>query len=278
MHLFSRRPPQKSLRTIFRNVLWILLLGLMAGLLWWRLEARQENSTTEASQENVDNHKADDPDTRDPVGGSYAIAREAMVREQIEGRGVDDPNVLVAMRNVPRHKFVLEHYLSFAYDDTPLPINYGQTISQPYMVAWMSELLHVQPGDRVLEIGTGSGYQAAILAEMGIEVYSIEIIPELAQEAQARLENLGYDQVHLMTADGYFGWEAFAPYQAIIVTAAPDHLPQPLIGQLAESGRLVIPIGPVGAVQTLWLFEKQGEDLGATNMGAVRFVPLTGEH
>ncbi len=226
------------------------------------------------STDNLPQHPESEPIGSDP----YAVAREAMVRDQIEARGVGDATVLMAMRKVPRHKFVLERYLDFAYDDTPLPINYGQTISQPYLVAWMSELLHIQPGDRVLEIGTGSGYQAAILAEMQVEVYSVEIIPELAQEAAERLENLAYNQVHLKTADGYFGWEEFAPYQAIIVTAAPDHLPQPLIRQLAENGRLVIPIGPVGAVQTLWLFEKQGEDLQATNMGAVRFVPLTGEH
>jgi protein-L-isoaspartate(D-aspartate) O-methyltransferase len=201
-----------------------------------------------------------------------------MVVEQIEARGVTDVAVLSAMRKTPRHEFVLGKYLDRAYDDQPLPINYGQTISQPYIVALMSELLNVQSGDRVLEIGTGSGYQAAVLAEMGLEVYTVEIIPELAEEAQQRFNSLGYTGVQTLTADGYFGWEEFSPFDAIIVTAAPDHLPQPLARQLTEGGRLVIPIGPVGAFQTLWLFEKIGGELQAINMGGVRFVPLTGDH
>lgn len=213
-----------------------------------------------------------------PIPDEYSKERELMVQSQIESRGVRDPAVLEAMRQVPRHEFVLKPYLHLAYADTPLPINYGQTISQPYMVAWMSELLQVEPGDRVLEIGTGSGYQAVVLAEMGIEVYTVEIIPELAEEVRHRLDDLGYTNIHTLNADGYFGWEEFAPYDAIIVTAAPDHLPQPLVNQLAEGGRLVIPIGPIGAVQTLWLFEKIKGEIQATNMGGVRFVPLTGEH
>ena len=213
-----------------------------------------------------------------PKRDKYTEARSKMVQQQIKDRGVHDESVLDAMRTVPRHEFVLERYLDFAYDDSPLPINHGQTISQPYMVALMTELLDVNLGDSVLEIGTGSGYQAAILAEMGIDVYSVEIIPQLANEAKGRLLSLGYDQINLLTADGYYGWEANAPYDAIIVTAAPDHLPQPLISQLREGGRLVIPIGPVGAVQTLWLFEKIDGEIQATNMGGVRFVPLTGEH
>jgi protein-L-isoaspartate(D-aspartate) O-methyltransferase len=199
-----------------------------------------------------------------------------MVREQIAGRGVKDPAVLAALRKVERHRFVPERYVEAAYEDHPLPIGYGQTISQPYIVGLMSEALMVKPGDRVLEIGTGSGYQAAILAELGIEVYTVEIIPELAQGATKVLSQLGYNRVHVQNADGYFGWEAHAPYDAIIVTAAPDHLPQPLAQQLKEGGRLIIPIGPVGSVQTLWLFEKQGGELAATNLGDVSFVPLTG--
>jgi protein-L-isoaspartate(D-aspartate) O-methyltransferase len=141
----------------------------------------------------------------------------------------------------------------------------------------MTEILQVEAGDRVLEVGTGSGYQAAVLAELDTEVYTIEIIPELAAQAEARLDRLGYDNVHVLNADGYFGWEEHAPYDAIIVTAAPDHLPPPLTEQLKEGGRMVIPIGPIGAVQTLWLFEKQDGELVSTNLGAVRFVPLTGE-
>jgi protein-L-isoaspartate(D-aspartate) O-methyltransferase len=212
------------------------------------------------------------------VADKFVKDRNSMVDQQIKARGVEDASVLEAMRSVPRHEFVLKRYLTFAYDDTPLPINQGQTISQPYMVALMTELLDVSLGDKVLEIGTGSGYQAAILAEMGIIVYSVEIIPPLAEEAKERLYSLGYDQIQLLTADGYFGWEENAPYDAIIVTAAPDHLPQHLISQLKDGGRLVIPIGPVGAVQTLWLFEKIGDDIEASNMGGVSFVPLTGEH
>jgi protein-L-isoaspartate(D-aspartate) O-methyltransferase len=209
---------------------------------------------------------------------NYDLEREEMIVTQIEARGVRNPAVLNAMRSVPRHEFVLEQYIDRAYIDQPLPINFGQTISQPYIVALMSELLEIEVGEKVLEIGTGSGYQAAVLGEMGAEVYTVEIIPELAQEARDRLDFLGYTQINSLTADGYFGWKEHAPFNAIIVTAAPDHLPQPLANQLAEGGRLVIPIGPVGDFQTLWLFEKADGELQATNMGGVRFVPLTGDH
>ncbi|MGQ9491370.1 MAG: protein-L-isoaspartate(D-aspartate) O-methyltransferase [Anaerolineae bacterium] len=214
----------------------------------------------------------------EPAVDPFTEAREAMVTDQIEARGVKDPLVLAVMRRLPRHRFVPEEYLRQAYADHPLPIGYGQTISQPYIVALMTEALQVRPGQRVLEIGTGSGYQAAVLGEMGLEVYTVEIIPELAQQAARRLAEMGYTNIHVQQADGYYGWREHAPYDAIIVTAAPDHLPQPLAQQLKEGGRLVIPIGPQGAVQTLWLFEKQGGELQATNLGAVRFVPLTGEH
>ena len=213
--------------------------------------------------------------TPEPTEDIYFDARQSMVREQIEPRGIDDPLVLEAMRAVERHRFVPEEYLDQAYDDHPLPIGYGQTISQPYIVALMTQELGVEPGDRVLEIGTGSGYQAAILAEMGLEVYTLEIVPELANQAEARLETLGYGDVQVLNADGYFGWEEYAPYDAIIVTAAPDHMPQPLANQLAEGGRLVIPIGPAGLVQTLWLFEKVDGELQAESLGDVSFVPFT---
>ncbi len=208
----------------------------------------------------------------------YTQARVRMVTNQIEARGIIDRAVLDAMRFVPRHLFVPPQYLDQAYEDHPLPIGYGQTISQPYIVALMTEALIIKPGDHVLEIGTGSGYQAAVLAHMGMEVYTIEIIPELAEQASTRLSDLGYDHIHLLNADGYSGWEDFAPYDAIIVTAAPDHLPQPLVKQLKEGGHLIIPIGPIGAVQTLWLIEKDHGEVKATNLGAVRFVPLTGDH
>ncbi len=217
------------------------------------------------------------PYAYDPRTDPYREVRLRMVTQTIEARGVTDPQVLRAMRTVPRHLFVPPDYRDQAYADRPLPIGYGQTISQPYIVAWMTELLNVQPGDKVLEIGTGSGYQAAVLAELeSVEVYSVEIIPELAQQAAERLEALGYN-VHLKQGDGYYGWPEHAPYDAIIVTAAPDHLPHPLVTQLKDGGRLVIPIGPPGGYQSLWQFTRHGDDLQARNLGGVAFVPLTGE-
>ena len=212
-----------------------------------------------------------------PSTDAFLQARLEMVDDTIESRGVEDPKVLRAMRSVPRHLFVPANQTDIAYADHPLPIGYGQTISQPYIVAWMTELLELGQGDKVLEIGTGSGYQAAVLAELGYgEVYSIEIIPELAETASIRLKELGYDQIQTKQGDGYYGWEEHAPYDAIIVTAAPDHLPSPLVDQLTEDGRIVIPIGPVGFFQTLWKFENVNGELVAYNLGGVAFVPLTG--
>ena len=204
--------------------------------------------------------------------------RLEMVETTIASRDITDSGVLEAMRTVPRHLFVPSDYLELAYNDYPLPIGYGQTISQPYIVAWMTELLELEPGEKVLEIGTGSGYQAAILAELdGVEVYTIEIVPELAEIAENRLRELGYSDVKVMQGDGYYGWAEYAPFDAIIVTAAPDHLPAPLVEQLVEGGRLVIPIGPPGGYQTLWQFVKSDDDVIAYSMGGVRFVPFTGE-
>lgn len=198
-----------------------------------------------------------------------------MVDGQIVNRLIDDSGVIEAMRAVQRHEFVPAEFVEQAYEDHPLPIGYGQTISQPYIVALMTQALGVEPGNRVLEIGTGSGYQAAVLAEMGVEVFTIEIIDELATAAEARLLRMGYDAT-VRSADGYFGWEENAPFDAIIVTAAPDHLPQPLVDQLAVGGRLVIPIGPIGAVQTLWRFQRGSDgELTAENLGGVFFVPFT---
>jgi protein-L-isoaspartate(D-aspartate) O-methyltransferase len=208
---------------------------------------------------------------------SFTEARLALVEKDIKGAGIMNEDVLKAMQNVPRHQFVPEEFLDQAYGDHPLPIGYGQTISQPYVVAWMTELLELQPGERVLEIGTGSGYQAAVLAELAyVEVYSIEIVPELAEVAAKRLQELGYTDVHVRQGDGYYGWAEYAPFDAIIVTAAPDHLPAPLADQLAEGGRIVIPIGPAGLYQSLWKFVRQGGELKAYNMGDVAFVPFTG--
>lgn len=218
------------------------------------------------------------PDTVQEDDGELQEARERMVETQIVARGVSDPVVLEAMRTVARHHFVPPDHQSRAYADHPLPIGHGQTISQPYIVAWMSELLEVEPGDKVLEIGTGSGYQAAVLAAMGVEVYTVEIIPELAEAASARLRRLGYEEVHTLQADGYFGWSEHAPYDAIMVTAAPDHVPQPLLDQLVVGGHMVIPVGPVGSFQTMWRFtlDESGEPI-AENLGQVLFVPLTRE-
>ncbi|MBW8012287.1 MAG: protein-L-isoaspartate(D-aspartate) O-methyltransferase [Chloroflexi bacterium] len=201
-----------------------------------------------------------------------------MVDRLINNWGVENEEVLQAMRIVPRHEFVPSNLVDLAYAGHPLPIGYGQTISQAFMVAWMTDLLELEPGDKVLEIGTGSGYQAAILAELGyVEIYSIEIIPELATRAAETLEALGYTQVILKQGDGYFGWEEYAPFDAIIVTASPDHLPQPLSQQLSDDGRLVIPIGPPGSYQTLWKFVFEPGGLKAYNLGYVTFVPLTGQ-
>lgn len=208
----------------------------------------------------------------------FAQQREQMVVNTIRNRGISDEDVLEAMERVPRHLFVPEEQQNRAYGDYPLPIGFGQTISQPYIVAMMTELLELEEGDKVLEVGTGSGYQAAILAELpGVDVYTLEIIPELAQRAEEKLESLGYTDVHCKQGDGYYGWPEHAPFDAIIVTAAPDHVPQPLREQLAVGGRMVIPIGPRGGYQTLWKFVKQPDgEMKAHNMGGVAFVPFTG--
>lgn len=211
-----------------------------------------------------------------PADDLFARQREQMVSQQIEARGVSDPLVLQAMRSVPRHKFIPPELVEQAYADHPVPIGYGQTISQPYIVALMTEKLNIRPGDKVLEIGTGSGYQAAVLAEITDQVYSVEIIPQLAERASKTLQQTGYTTVKVLNADGYFGWEKYAPYEAIVVTAAPDHVPRPLIQQLKDGGRLVIPIGPPGGYQTLWQITKHGDKLQTQNLGGVRFVPFTG--
>jgi protein-L-isoaspartate(D-aspartate) O-methyltransferase len=213
-----------------------------------------------------------------PTQDQYVSQRLEMVATTIQARGVSNADVLRAMRTVPRHNFVTPDMVWQAYADHPLPIGFGQTISQPYIVAWMTEQLELKPGEKVLEIGTGSGYQAAVLAELGgLEVYSVEIVPELAQRAADRLARLGYSQVKVKQGDGYYGWPEYAPYDAIIITAAPDHLPAPLAAQLKEGGRLVIPIGPAGSFQDLWKFVNEGGNLKAFNLGGVIFVPFTGE-
>jgi len=198
-----------------------------------------------------------------------------MVREQIEARGVRDPRVLAAMRKVPRHLFVPPKFQPLAYTDSPLPIGYDQTISQPYIVAFMTEALQLKPEDRVLEIGTGSGYQAAVLAEPTREVYSIEIVEPLAKEAAERLLSLGYRNIHVRAGDGYRGWPEAAPFDAIIVTAAPTHVPAPLLDQLREGGRLVLPLGR--GIQDLVRIQKTSHGLKRETLLPVLFVPMVGE-
>lgn len=199
--------------------------------------------------------------------------REEMVN-LIKSRGIKDEKVLKAMLKVPRHLFVDKALWDSAYGDFPLPIGYGQTISQPYIVALMTESLRLRENEKVLEIGTGSGYQAAILAEITRKVYTVEIIKELADKAKERLRSLGYTYVMVKWDDGYYGWKEYAPYDAIIVTCAPDHVPPPLTQQLKEGGRMVIPVGPPGMYQTLWLIEKINGKLKFTDLGGVLFVPL----
>jgi protein-L-isoaspartate(D-aspartate) O-methyltransferase len=206
---------------------------------------------------------------------AFTIQRERMVSRDIAQRGIRDPAVLAAMRNVPRHEFVPEARQRQAYADNPLPIGFGQTISQPYIVAYMTELLRLEPGMRTLEIGTGSGYQAAVLAEILDEVYSIEIIPELARWGEANLRRTGYDAVQVRQADGYHGWDEHGPYDAIMVTAAADHIPPPLIAQLEDGGRMVIPVGSPFRTQVLMLVTRHGEEVRTQSLLPVRFVPLT---
>jgi len=217
---------------------------------------------------------ADDPpapQTPDP----YLAARHAMVADQIAARGVKDPRVLAAMRDVPRHQFVPSDARADAYIDAPLPIGFGQTISQPYIVALMTELVRPSATDAVLEIGTGSGYQAAVLSRLAATVRSIELVEPLARAAQAALRELGYANVQVRIGDGYQGWPEAAPFDVIVVTAAPDAVPSALVAQLRPGGRLVIPVGPVGGVQDLLLIERDAAGRTTTrSIIPVRFVPL----
>ncbi|MDZ7317327.1 MAG: protein-L-isoaspartate(D-aspartate) O-methyltransferase [candidate division KSB1 bacterium] len=212
---------------------------------------------------------------RQPSMEELQKQREKMVQFQIKARGVSDPKVLQAMLRVPRHEFVPATYRDDAYEDFPLPIGYGQTISQPYIVAYMTEALHLKGGEKVLEIGTGSGYQAAVLAEIAGQVYSIEIVEPLCREAAQRLQQLGYANVSVRCGDGYAGWPEAAPFDAIILTAAPEEIPQPLVEQLGEGGRMILPLGRFS--QNLVLLTKQEGKVNKRNLLPVRFVPMTGK-
>lgn len=206
--------------------------------------------------------------------GRVQDARETMVQTQIIARGISDTLTLHAMRTVPRHEFVPAELTSYAYDDSPLPIGYEQTISQPYVVALMTELVKPRRGQRVLEVGTGSGYQAAVLAEIVDSVFSIEIVPELAASSAKRLFRLGYRNVVVREGDGYLGWPEHAPFDAILVTAAAEVIPVPLIEQLAEGGAMVIPVGSSSSVQALTLVKKERNAVVTKTVLPVRFVPL----
>ena len=215
------------------------------------------------------------------VGGTSddrdrAEERARMVRTQIEARGIDDPRVLAAMRSVPRHLFVPQAQRVHAYEDRAVPIGRGQTISQPYIVALMTNLLDPESSDRVFEVGTGSGYQAAVLAELVERVYTVEIVPELAERARRTLEALGYENVTVITGDGYRGLPEEAPFDGIIVTAAPESVPEPLLNQLQVGGSLVIPVGPRGR-QELKVLERERDGIRSRTVAPVRFVRMTGE-
>lgn len=204
----------------------------------------------------------------------FKTNRERMVNLQIRARGVKNEAVLNAMRKVPRHLFVPKSRISEAYDDGPIPIGYGQTISQPFIVAYMTEVIEPEKCKKVLEIGTGSGYQAAILAEIVDSVFTIEIITELYKEAKDRLEKLGYKNIKVKNADGYYGWKEHAPFDAIVVTAAAEFVPPPLIEQLKEGGKMVIPVGSPFYTQNLILVEKKDGKVLSKNLMPVRFVPF----
>ncbi len=214
-------------------------------------------------------HSAEDP--------KFINARKRMVEKDLRGRDINDPKVLEVMGRIPRHLFVNPSLQSQAYTDHPLPIGEGQTISQPYIVALMTQILEIKPGQRVLEIGTGSGYQAAVLAEMTDQVYSIEIREGLVRRAEERLRSLGYDQVRMKHGDGYFGWEEAAPFDAILITCAANHIPPPLIQQLKEGGRLILPLGSTTYFQTLTLLTKKSGKTEVQHFIGVAFVPMTGQ-
>jgi protein-L-isoaspartate(D-aspartate) O-methyltransferase len=217
------------------------------------------------------------PGAGEAAADRFAAARQAMVAWQLKGpgRGITNVRVLEAMLAVPRHEFVPAELRDLAYEDHPLPIGHGQTISQPFIVAFMTQSLEPKPADRVLEIGTGSGYQAAVLARLVKEVYTIEIVEPLARRAEADLKRLAFTNVFVRAGDGYLGWPEAAPFDAIIVTCAPAQVPEPLVSQLKEGGRMVIPVGTDGS-QSLYLLEKRRGEVKQTAVLPVRFVPMTG--
>jgi len=236
------------------------------------------NQQSEQDREEPNDKKPPRPEHTHPAFSERRSERARMVARQIQSEGVREPNVLASMRTVPRHYFVRSSDLRRAYGDHPLPIGLGQTISQPYIVAYMTEALKLDPNYKVLEIGTGSGYQAAVCAEIVAEVYTIEIIEDLAESAEERLKELGYKNTSVKTGDGYFGWEEKAPFDAIIITAAAGFVPPPLIEQLKPSGRMILPLGSPFGIQTLVLVTKDDEGkVRSKELLPVRFVPMVGQ-
>lgn len=290
--------PTKPARLLLLAVAAVVATFLIVGILWLALgqpsgrppnppeqsrnrpvkqppvsEAPLDQPGPQQGKRETDQKSAETP----PAFSERTDERRRMVTEQIESRGVTDKTVLQAMRRVPRHAFVSEGMSGNAYGDSPLPIGHGQTISQPYIVAYMTEQLELEPGEKVLEIGTGSGYQAAVLAEITSKVYTIEIIKELAVQASKRLKRLGYRNVKSKQGDGYFAWEEHAPFDAIIVTCSAGHIPPPLLKQLAPGGHMVIPVGSVYETQSLIKVRKNAEGrIRSQELMAVRFVPMTG--
>lgn len=253
-----------------RRVIWSVLLWATAVAACE--DGRREESTA-APSEPASSQPTSPPE---PTATAPRTAeRHAMVREQLAARDIDDDRVLQAMRRVPRHRFVSPDQAPHAYEDRPLPIGHDQTISQPYIVALMTQLARVEQGDKVLEIGTGSGYQAGVLAELGAEVRSLEIVEPLGRRARRVLGELGYDQVQVRIGDGYQGWPEEAPFDAIVVTAAPPQIPAPLKKQLAVGGRMVVPVGALR--QELRVLHRTPEGIVERPTIAVRFVPMTGE-
>lgn len=250
----------------------IIAIAIVAAFLFL-YKAPTEVPTEEAPAPIIEENTPEEPVvTEDP----YAEARSAMVRKQLKKREITDAKVLEAMGKIKRHEFVPDSQRSAAYEDHPLPIGEGQTISQPYIVALMTQSLNLSGDERVLEIGTGSGYQAAVLAEIVDEVYTIEIIEVLAERAEKTLQRL-YENVRVKNADGYYGWDEYAPFDAIIVTAAANHVPPSLLEQLKDGGLLIIPLGSQRYYQTLTLVKKVGDEAKTTYVTGVRFVPMTGK-
>ncbi len=245
----------------------LIALLLLSGCIQQAAQSSEENSTIAVLPEQV----------ALPEEQKFIAARQQMVEQQLKPRDIKDEKVLNAMAKVQRQLFVPKNLQEQAYADSPLPIGFGQTISQPYVVAFMTQALDLKEGKKVLEIGSGSGYQAAILSELTKAVYTIEIIPELAENAEKNLRAAGYRNVKVLNADGYFGWQQHAPFDAIIITAAVTHVPTPLIEQLKDNGRMILPLGSTLYYQTLVLVSKKGNELQTEYLIGVRFVPMTGE-